>query len=363
MSYFNDQDQIERENQEALHLALTPFRILQTLIRTVGFILLLILWLLRNQVGWIVDCGPRSESARQDLVNSIGQDFAPGFSEAGNGLVDVAVDFADRSSAPTGEGSDTVYPFQLQIERQNAPFGGIPFCVLGNPGMFESGRTGWGEMGDPEIALNRKSGRMRRDYETAALMTAALRSALAHLKVGQTLASEEGPTSDLPRRDTYCDPDGADPRLLTRAQLAAYRSATYRVHLYDAPAILIRYISFDVDTVGDPDDPERQREEQWKDQGFQISGMCVDDYQCTDAEQETPLDFYVTYFGDIFDRDAPLSYPQLDAERRMLEMADLSFWLREAKENGIADTAPLVAMHRRAEEDLAAITGEVNSDK
>jgi hypothetical protein len=86
---------------------------------------------------------------------------------------------------------------------------------------------------------------MHRSFETAAIMIATLRSALVHQKAGQTLASEYGPASAKPPENSYCNADRVDPTVLSPAQLAAYRAATWSIHLRYAPEVSFRYVYFD----------------------------------------------------------------------------------------------------------------------
>jgi len=62
---------MDRENAEALHPALFPFRLLTQLLYGLGFVGMCILAIFRAQAGWIVDYGPRSESARQAVVDQL----------------------------------------------------------------------------------------------------------------------------------------------------------------------------------------------------------------------------------------------------------------------------------------------------
>ena len=71
--------------------------------------------------------------------------------------------------------------------------------------FYDSTPGSWPTRGDD--ALDRKSARMQRDYEVAAMMTAALRSALAHIELHR-------PVSEVFIHHSYCDADQAahDPR-------------------------------------------------------------------------------------------------------------------------------------------------------
>jgi hypothetical protein len=73
-----------------------------------------------------------------------------------------------------------------------------------------------GAGGHPNTNLVRKSVRMHRDFEAAAIVVAALRPALARLKAGQN------PASAKHLENSYCNADWVDPTVLSPAQLAAY---------------------------------------------------------------------------------------------------------------------------------------------
>src|ERR1035437_9162697 len=66
--------QIERENAEVLHFMETPFRWLITSLKVVFLVVALVVLLIVNQVGWIVDLGDRSQrarDARQDRLETL----------------------------------------------------------------------------------------------------------------------------------------------------------------------------------------------------------------------------------------------------------------------------------------------------
>lgn len=359
-------DQIRPENERTLHFALTPFRILQDVALGVLFVVMLIGWIFVSQIGWIVDLGPRSERARDAMVDQVGRNIsAPG---EGLSVLDLTVNFTDRAYWDQDRSSEWAEPdffwadwqknyedaglgldppaidsFQIQQGRQSLDIDdhGIQFCHVGHPGLYSTALGSWSDRGDPGFVLGRKSARMRRDFETAAIMISALRSALAHLKAGQTLASEYGPASGLPLEDSYCNADGADPALLTPAQLAAYRSATYQIHLEEAPEVTFRLIYYGADNITP-----------WREDGTEIVGMC------DGCDPDNDLMYSTTLYADLFDKEPPLSDAQERAEKELLKTANMAFWLQEARENGITDTAPLAAENLRARQDLAAIFGD-----
>lgn len=387
MSYLKTDEQIRRENDEALHVALTPFRFIYRIMAMFGLLTMALAWGLICWCGWIVDVGPRSERARQAAIADM--NYASSFEGDGAWTLDLEFDFRNRPSwwdirnnhaddpwaspdhfrvtdrliyphvdLETAEHKyrDTIVPFTTSEIGGTMANHGIPFCQLGHAGLNDTGLGTWSERGNPRFLLNRKAGRMHRDYETVAMMTAALRSALAHLRAGQTLASEGGPDETSPE-DSFCNAEGVIPGKLKPDQVAAYRAATYQVHLPDAPVLWVRYAYFGIDEAQtqEPDDPIVKRQYQWRLGGAEIVGMCLDD-NCRD---ETALNFQTTYLDDLFAQEPPLGPAQLDAEQALLQTATMDFWLQEARANGITDVKLLYAMHDEAEKDLQTVLTKV----
>jgi hypothetical protein len=382
LSYLKDKEEIEADNGRTLHFAMIPLRLLYQILAGLGLVGMMTGWFVIRHTGWIVDLGPRSERARQEVVDQLSKSLDGDFN-TGQKMVDVTVSFVDRAGGTyTYEGDSpeawkqkdhfwvtnraaylddsayfsgedqveryrTLLAFILTAHRERMPLLGFSYCHTGNPGIFDTKLGKWGEREDPEYLVARKSGRMRRDYETAAIMVAALRSALAHLKAGQTLASVYGPAAGKPLENSYCNADGADPAVLSPAPTTAYRAATYDIHLYDAPQVTFRYVWFgftELDSV-----------KRWNEAGARIIGMCIDGHTCEHDEGLTP---HTTLYGDLFAAEPPLSPAQLAAERELLRTVTLDFWIEEAKKNGITDTAPLVDEFQAALRDLATTFGE-----
>jgi hypothetical protein len=380
-------DLIRAENDQAIHFATTPIRVLYRVLALLGLLGLATCYFFISQTGWIVDVGPRSERARIDQINSLGASLIGDYNSSRK-MVDVTVNFAyrarggDEQSYPgqpwhgqdhfwvteedyvtkgqgiPGVSTDpeskyrTLNPFQLSDERAITPLRGFPFCHVGHSGMYETALGPWSER--PDTILDRKSARMHRDFETAAIMVAALRSALAHLKAGQDLRSEYGPASGKPLENSYCNADGADPTVLSPAQLAAYRAATWTIALHYAPSVTFRYVYFPTSeaSIEESEDPAVQRAEQWADQGMKIVGMC--DY----CDRDTALKYGTTLYADLFANDPPLSDVQIRTERELLKTASMDWWLMQARMNGVTETSPLYAENLAARRDLATIFGD-----
>lgn len=380
MTQLKDLDQIRADNDRVLHFATSPLRFIYQLLMGLGIVGMAISYLFISQVGWVVDMGLRSQRARDEQAQAIAASL--GDNRKG---VDVTVDFSDRASnwdeanysgqpwhgqdhfwvteqdyvtkaqevtggEPNPESKfSTLDPFRLTGHRVNTPLRGFPFCHTGHPEEYETKLGPWAER--PDTILDRKSARMHRDFETAAIMIAALRSALAHLKAGQSLASEYGPASDKPLENSYCNADGADPAILSPDQIAAYRASTWSIHFFYAPMVTFRYAYFGGSeaSIEEPDDPVVHRQAQWEDQGMKIVGMGTDDKD---------LIYGTTLYSDLFADNPPLSEGQLEAERDLLQTESMDFWLKAAKENGIADTASLYAENLAARRDLATIFGD-----
>jgi len=267
MSRDSDLAQMNRENAEALHLMLLPFRLMVQFWQLLGFIAMCILAIFRAQAGWIVDYGPCSELARQEIVEHIRD-------RAYTRWIDITIDFSKRASwydqeqNPTdpwiardhfrvrtlsdyyaddeADEVRTVTPFVIdRDEWEGVPDRGIPYCHMGYARLYDTSLGSWGDRAEPSLMLDRKSARMRRDYETAAIMVAALRSTLAHLKAHQSVAGIYGPdATDKPLENSFCNAEGADPAFYTPGQIAAFKAATYVIHLDDAPHVAFRYTYF-----------------------------------------------------------------------------------------------------------------------
>lgn len=374
------QQAIEAENARILYFAMTPLRLLRDIMAVVGLGGMIVGFIFINTFGWTVDLGDRSERAREAVVTDLSNDiYADGY--AHRQWIDIAVNFVNRAGGPYSDEGDpqpswqspdhfwvtirsqymddpgyfieekgagwehyaTLSPFVLTTSKADMPLYGFPYCHLGEAAIFDTSPGSWSDRGDPKYLVDRKSGRIRRDYETAAIMVSALRSALAHLKAGQSLASEYGPASGKPLQNSYCNADGADPTVLSPAQMAAYRAATYQIHLNDAPSVRFRYVYAFED------------ESRWDESGMRIVGMCTTDDTWYCLGDESGLMPSVTYVGDLLDKDPPLSPTQMDAERVLLETATWGFWVREARENGITQIAPLKTEFAAAQQDLRAI--------
>jgi len=389
-SFFKDDEQIRADNDRVLHFAMSPLRFIYEIMAAMGLVGMAICYVFISQVGWVVDLGLRSQHARNEQVQALATSLGGDYNSARKNI-DITVSFADRASdwdaknypgqpwhgqdhfwiteedyVTKGQEAPGVWtdpesqykaldPFQLTAEHAFTPLRGFPFCHVGHPGMYETKLGIWSER--PDTILDRKSARMHRDFETGAIMIAALRSALAHLKAGQSLTSEYGPASGKPLENSYCNADGADPSILSPAQLAAYRATTWWIHLFYAPTVTFRYVYFPTGEldIEDPSDPNLARQRQWVDQGgMKIIGM---------GDDEKDLVYGTTLYADLFADDPPLSDGQLKAEKELLATESMNFWLQAARENGITDTAPLYAENLAARRDLAAIFGDPVTEK
>lgn len=380
MFYLKDKEEIEADNAWTIHFAMAPFRLLYQLLAAFGLAGMIICWFFIKHTGWIVDVGPRSEWARQEVVDQMSASISEGYNETRK-MIDITVEFGSRAGTPyTYEGGfkeswrqpdhfwvtkrtdyvadvsyatgmtqpetyHTLSPFVLREHRASTQLLGFPYCQTGHSRIFQTALSSWSDREDPNNLIDRKSGRMRRDYETAAIMVSALRSALAHLKARQSLESEYGPGSRKPLENSYCNADGADRTVLSPAQIEAYRAATYDIHMEDAPDVTFRYMYF-----GD-------QNSQWNEAGMRIVGMCLDNGH--DCDNDTGLMPYTTLWADLWAKDPPLSPTQLRAEKALLKTATWEFWEKEAHENGISETGSLSGEFQAAQRDLAAIFHEI----
>jgi hypothetical protein len=92
---------------------------------------------------------------------------------------------------------------------------------------------------------------MQRDYEVAAIMAAALRSTLAHMKLHRPLDEVYSPfhtDASHPASRGFCDADSAahDPRYGVGG-MQAYRETLLRINLQHAPVVCFRYVGTGAD--------------------------------------------------------------------------------------------------------------------
>ncbi len=181
-------------------------------------------------------------------------------------------------------------------------------------------------------ALDRKSARMQRDYEIAAMMTATLRSTLAHLRLHR-------PIGEAFSHHSYCDADQAahDPRYGVRGTLA-YRATLLAINLQHAPVVRFRYVG--IDPVNADTDPQHSINltEVW--------GMCLPE-NCAGG-----LGRGTTYKDDLFAPQAPLTDDQRLSETAILAMTTEEFWEQAALENGVTDMASVEEARKLAVNDL-----------
>ncbi len=72
--------------------------------------------------------------------------------------------------------------------------------------LYESKLAPWSE--HEESIFDPKPARMRRAFETLAIMVAAVRSALTNLKAGQAPVSENGLATDKPQKTAFATQTG-----------------------------------------------------------------------------------------------------------------------------------------------------------
>lgn len=178
--------------------------------------------------------------------------------------------------------------------------------MLTHPGrvadFYDATPGSWSTRSDD--ALDRKSARMQRDYEIAAMMTASLRSTLAHMKLHR-------PLSEVFGNHAYCDAvsamhsDPKDPRYGMKG-LLAYITVLMNINLQHAPVVRFRYVG--VDPVNADTDPGHSINltEVW--------GMCFP------AVCAGGLGRGTTYKADLFASQAPLTDEQMLAEKAILAM-------------------------------------------
>lgn len=348
-----------------------------------------------DHYAWLVDCGPRGELHRQAAVDILfnGEEFS---------YADSDVDFRNRRSrviawtldgnedadttprehfdfyewAPSGddefkqEQAGPVTQTAFTTHAINNSFPSAPNVIhVCHPVTIDM------DSGDSNHAFvyefPRKEARIHMAYETAAEMTSALRSTLAHLKAGQQVIPGKTVYGPLDRDDahpmynSYCNIDGADPASYTPAQIAAYRAMTHHIHLYHAPVVRYRYFGkrrgadFSNNSAnGISHDPEEFPYP--SEQIIDISGACLvvpatkGDPVCLPEPYYDPdLRFFVTTtWHDLYDTVPVISPVQEAVERETISIASLAFWETAARENGVTDMQAVDAMHDYAVKNL-----------
>jgi hypothetical protein len=365
--------QIERENAEVVHVIETPLRILMDLGKWLVVGSLVFILVLVNQVGWVVDLGERSQRGRVEHNNQVeGQIASGGFQSVFDidfrTQPDVTAKYVENydrfwdDSTPFGFSvgygvtNRTVKAFSLRKvgDGWGQPDAGIPYCMAAlhvdrRTNFFNDTPGSWWASDDHPLnrnddALDRKSARMQRDYEVAAMMTAALRSTLAHMKLGRPVSEVRSPLYEddylhRPADPGYCDADSAahDPRY-GDAGTRAYRATLLRINLQHAPVVRFRYVGI-VPESSDTDITRSQNQ-------AEIWGMCLPD-SCTEGYGRG-----TTLYADLFASHAPLTDEQMLAENAILAMATKEFWEQAARENGITDLTSVEEVRKRAVHDL-----------
>jgi len=369
----NDRSQIEAENASVLHFLFTPVRILMDLGKWLVVGSLVIILVLVNQVGWVVDLGERSQRGRVAHNNQVeGQIASGGFQSVFDidfrTQPDVTAKYVENydrfwdDSTPFGFSvgygvtNRTVKAFSLRKigDGWGQPDAGIPYCmaalhVIRPTNFFNDTPDSWWAGDDHPLnrnddALDRKSARMQRDYEVAAMMTAALRSTLAHMKLGRPVIEVRSPLYEddyrhRPADPGYCDADSAahDPRY-GDAGTRAYRATLLRINLQHAPVVRFRYVGTDPESM-DTDITRSQNQ-------AEIWGMCLPD-SCTEGYGRG-----TTLYADLFASHAPLTDEQMLAEAAIMAMTTKDFWEQAARENGITDMTAVEEVRKRAVNDL-----------
>jgi hypothetical protein len=365
--------QIERENAEVVHVIETPLRILMELGKWLVVGSLVFILVLVNQVGWVVDLGERSQRGRVEHNNQVeGQIASGGFQSVFDidfrTQPDVTAKYVENydrfwdDSTPFGFSvgygvtNRTVKAFSLRKigDGWGQPDAGIPYCmaalhVIRPTNFFNDTPDSWWAGDDHPLnrnddALDRKSARMQRDYEVAAMMTAALRSTLAHMKLGRPVIEVRSPLYEddyrhRPADPGYCDADSAahDPRY-GDAGTRAYRATLLRINLQHAPVVRFRYVGTDPESM-DTDITRSQNQ-------AEIWGMCLPD-SCTEGYGRG-----TTLYADLFASHAPLTDEQMLAEAAIMAMTTKDFWEQAARENGITDMTAVEEVRKRAVNDL-----------
>jgi hypothetical protein len=236
------------------------------------------------------------------------------------------------------ETSSYGYPAFTAIDLWGATRGdlhAVPHCVSPGDWAYDDRIASFLH---PDRAFDAKSGRMRRDYEIAALETAALRSALAHAKLHRPMALPPDNPEDFFNEPghNFCNAyaEAHNPKY-GAAGGKAYSRAVMSVYLPDAPVIKLRYIQ------RQPEDRVGMNDPNVVVGPWEVYGFCLD--ANTACDLAWGADFY-----DLLAKRAPLTDDQIAVENQMLEMTTGRFWEKEAAANGIPYTQEIERMRQAA---------------
>lgn len=70
-------NRVERENAGALHFIMTPIRMVMNFLKFAFMVVVIVILVLVNQAGWVVDLGDRSQRARDARQNRLEAQLAP----------------------------------------------------------------------------------------------------------------------------------------------------------------------------------------------------------------------------------------------------------------------------------------------
>jgi len=170
------------------------------------------------------------------------------------------------------------------------------------------------------------------------MMTAALRSTLAHMKLGRPVIEVRSPLYEddyrhRPADPGYCDADSA-PTIPATAMLARgpterpFCGSTSSTRPWCASVRWHRPESMDTDITRSQNQAE-------------IWGMCLPD-SCTEGYGRG-----TTLYADLFASHAPLTDEQMLAEAAIMAMTTKDFWEQAARENGITDMTAVEEVRKR----------------
>jgi hypothetical protein len=310
-----DYQTMREENEEVLYLLLTPLRWLIGIAKAAAIILLLIITVTYNQLGWIVGLGHMgylSRHATADIMIGIPHSLSSAIPPRESCVFSI-----DLSARQEGEayryGPEKVARVAIDPLPHSLPGRVHPpdYCFeqvrRSDPGQAIDG---W--FNRTRTAYERKGSRMFEAYVTAAISVSYLRTTLTRIKMGMAPERIEAPSVD-------CEMNPSDALALSPEEYSRWEQVSASIRI-PAPTVRMRLIS--MNGIHDAD--------MWDNPTGLIIGMCLEK-ECGDG-----LEPYATMYADLFATKVPLSPMQEHTVDSLNGLATFDYWMKVVSLNGIA---------------------------
>ena len=307
-------EEMQESNTSMLYLLLTPIRILMDVGKGILLLLVIMLTLTYNQLGWIVGLGHMgwlSRHATADIMIGIPHPVSSSIAPKKSAIF--TIDLSTRQKrwtyryVPEEVAGVAIDPLPDSLPGQLQP----PDYCFEQVHNSDPGQAMDGWFNRTRSVYERKGSRMFEAYVTGAISVAYLRTTLTRIKMG--MAPEQ---SDTPGTD--CEMDPSDALALSPEGYARWERVSASI-LIPAPTVRMRVIS----TNGIHDAG------MWDNTSGLIVGMCLEQ-ECGDG-----LEPYVTMYADLFASKVPLSPMQERTVDALNGLATFDYWMKVVRENGI----------------------------